>query len=359
MRPAPVSRPSLTSPRLAARLCLSALWIGCAEQAGDSADTGAPPLDTTDTAPDSVDSVDSSDTGDSSDTAEAIDDGDPPSDPEIPLAGCTQSGLGTDDDTLVYVYDYDGQRISTVFVNAASPGPNYSEAWVWDDGHITLDSYDDGGDGVLDTIDAYDWDGDELTLWSHDDDADGLLEGNNDSVYTLLYADVLVEMHRDDENDGTVDAVYVYSYDTSTDPAGVLNGMTVDEGVDGTIDTRVTRSTVANDEGETITQTTTDEGDDGIPELVELTIVDSTGRPTYAEEDSDGNGALDWTYTWFYGDDSTLISVTLVAWSMTGDEDYSVVTSYDYDEWGRHWRWTIDASYASEYVWMWTWSCPG
>lgn len=346
----------MRSPSFRVVVFAPALLLACANRDGDSVDTGPGTADTADSGLDSIGPIDTTDTGD---TAGDTDDGDPPSDPEIPVAGCTQSGLGTDDDTMVHVYDYDGYLISTVFVNAASAGPNYSETWVWDDGHITLDTYDDGGDGVIDTIDTYDWAGDALMLWSHDGDGDGLLEGSDDSVYTLLYDDVLVEMDRDDANDGLVDAVYRYSYDYSSDPAGILDGMTLDEGADGTIDTRVTRSTSANDEGETITQTTTDEGDDGTPELVELLITDSQGRSTYAEEDSDGNGALDWTYTWLYADDSTLTSVTLVAWSMSGDEDYSVITTYDYDEWGRHWRWTIDASYTSEYLWMWNWSCPG
>ncbi len=336
-------------------LLLALLGVGCPKSAEESAlgDDTAPNVDS-ETAEPGDSEEDSPDSDESGDTSEPVDThNETPSNTELPKADCVQYGEGSDGDTWQYTFDSLENSTEDAYHNAEDSAGDYAYRYVWNEGLLQQSAFDDANDGVVDALSVYTYEGQLLATRSDDDTANGDYE----EVYRYTYDgdDNLSRIDRDDEDDGTIDAEYVYTRDEQ----GRVTMLTIDEGPDGLVDTLYYQTITELEDGEVLYHLILDEDADEEADRVTDSYYDNQERLTYQQVDSDGDGVLNWAYTYGYDEVGLLATLEYLAFDARGDEDYNVFTSYTYDRWDRDEQWYEDWSFGDPYIWEWTWSCSG
>ena len=183
---------------------------------------------------------------------------------ESPYPGCFD---GVADYGETSTYDANGNRTRYEIDADLDGAPDSVETTTYDaSDRAVLRERDGDGDGVVDYSMTTVWDAAGLVGdYAEDVDGDGVID--NTSRYVLDAAGRVIEIVEDLGDDGVIDVRGVYAY---TDPT-LLSG--------------------------TYTE---DEGDDGVPELVETIVSDASGNVLSFSSDSSPDGAPDFEYTFTY-----------------------------------------------------------
>jgi hypothetical protein len=228
------------------------------------------------------------------------------------------------------------------------------------DGNVTVETFDEMGDGYLDyrAIRTYGVDNDIL-----DETVDYNDDGSIDErrVFTW-YGGLLVDVYLDNGDDGAVDAREVYTYDV--DDRLLLAEL--DIGDDGSVD-GVTTYTYLSPAPSIDVFIESDEDNDGYPEITyEVTYTVDQEVLTYLY-DENADGEPEYIYNYNYGQDGTLDSIDgSISYEdpAYGLVEYDFVVTYTYDSEDRQINAFTEAFfndfgvpyYTSDEAWDWT--CP-
>lgn len=211
------------------------------------------------------------------------------------LAGCTAT-MSVDvmkDGVLDWLWHYQYDEVGAVDAIDSDAGADGSldarVDYVYLAGLLDQRLWDDGRDGILNSIDSYTYDAeDQLIEMVMDGGADGL----PDAITTWAWSDGLERTESVDEDaDGAPELRIAWSYQDRLKVLGEY-----DLGLDGVVDDT---QHLFYEEG-LLVRDTVDAGSDGTDDVVELTTYDTRGLVATVSKDMGNDGVIDAWSAWEY-----------------------------------------------------------
>lgn len=247
----------------------------------------------------------------------------------------------------VDVYDANSNIIShSVYYNGDTTTPPMNTYAYNADGNLTIYTQDSDQDGVTDRVDSYTYDvNGDLHSISYDYDADG----NNDLVRVVSPSGQLLNIYEDGDDDGNVDHIEEYTYDTNDNKLTYLR----DRDNDGIYDIYTTyqydqnnnmisrlsdhvsyivRTDFTYDPNGNMLTEYQDTGNDSIYDRLQTWTYDQNGNLLSYVNDQDADSIQVSTETFTYNSDNKVLIHTI---DDETDGIYELYESKTYDQDGR------------------------